>query len=123
MSEIERALINEMKEQMAGYVMTMFWILGVYILISSITTVWQLSETFAISNQQQKSITSDEAYRNFLDKRTYHRLQKDARNTYLECDKNPLGAPWTMEHLNKDEAEQLDLVYKTRGGSDKESTK
>lgn len=112
MSEEEKVRLEEV---IADKLKPFYWIIGLYISATLMMAGYQFDQMMILSSTQQTKISSDEAYRNFLEKRTYHMLQKDARAVDIEADKNPNQAPYMINQLNTREADELDLVYKTRG--------
>lgn len=112
MSEEERIHLEDV---ISAKLKPFYWIIGLYISATLMMAGYQFDQMLILSTNNQSKITSDEAYRNFLEKRTYHMLQKDARAVDIEADKNQSLAPYLINQLNNREAEELDLVYKLRG--------
>jgi uncharacterized membrane protein YukC len=70
---------------------------------------------FNVAISQSKTISSKEAYRNFLPKEQYHILQKREHNCDREAISNPAQSEYIYMKHNMDEAENLGIMY--RGGN------
>jgi len=66
-----------------------------------------------IKSSIEKKVDSDEAYKNFLPKGTYHLLQKDEHETDLEALRNPEDADLIYMKHNNQEADRLDIATRS----------
>lgn len=119
MSEEEKQHLEVLDEMLTAKLYPFYWVFGILVLIMMATTGYLYSKTDNNSSDIIKLNTNkmdeEKAYSYFLEKRMYHILQKDARKVDLEADKNLPMAPYLIDQLNLREADELDLVYKTRG--------
>ena len=113
MSEEEKTTHAELIEEIISRKLKpVYWavaaMLGIFISVSGPLTF----KTIDLSVMINGCIQSEEAYRNFLPKNSYHQLQKDEHITDIEAIRNPEQSDLIYMKHNSLEAEKLDIRYR-----------
>jgi len=121
MSDEEKTHAQLIEDIIARKMMPLYFIHGgmaLTVITIFVAIAWPVSDKVStLSVDVSKCVTSEEAYKNFLPKGTYHLLQKDEHESDLEAIRNPEDADFIYMKNNNAEAERLDLA--SRGTSRK----
>lgn len=115
MSDEEKVTHAELIEKIIGRKMIPIYMIngGMALTVISIfvAIAWPIRDSVStLQVEVSKCVTSEEVYKNFLPKGTYHLLQKDEHESDLEAIRNPDDADFVYMKNNNAEAEQLDIA-------------